>query len=79
MCESFLIAGFLTGAVISWGHELGEWLTSHLFENHCHGEPLPVLKLVDIVEQSDPHARGQFVSDEHGERPQYGNLGGCEV
>jgi len=28
----FLVVAGLTGAVISWDHELDEWLNDHLFE-----------------------------------------------
>lgn len=53
----FLLIAGLTGAVISWDHELDEWLNPHLFKNHSEGEPMPSLKLVDLVEKSDPRVR----------------------
>ena len=54
-----LIAGFLfitglTGAVISWDHEIDEWLNSHLTEAHTQGQPLPVLDVIRQVEQRYP-------------------------
>jgi len=53
------IAGFLfisgvTGAVISWDHELDEWLNPHLTDARGSGPALPVLDLVEQVEQRYP-------------------------
>jgi len=53
----FLLIAGLTGALISWDHELDEWLNPHLFDARAEGKPLPPLALVDIVEKADPHAR----------------------
>ncbi len=54
-----LIAGFLfitglTGAVISWDHELDEWLNPHLTEAHTLGDPLPVFDLVKQTNERYP-------------------------
>lgn len=59
------IAGFLfvsgvTGAVISWDHELDDLLNPHLMKTPSDGPPLPVLELVRRVEAADP--RVQVVS-----------------
>ena len=56
----FLIVAGLTGAIISWDHELDEWLNPHLFNNRSEGEPLPPLKLVEIVENSDARVRASL-------------------
>ena len=56
----FLIIAGLTGAIISWDHELDEWLNPHLFESQSEGEPLPMLELVKIVEADDPRVRVSF-------------------
>src|SRR6218665_593944 len=54
----FLIVSGTTGAVISWDHELDEWLNPHLFERRSSGgDPLPPLRLVEIVEQAAPRGR----------------------
>ena len=53
----FLLVSGLTGAIISWDHELDEWMNPHLFDARAKGEPLPPLALVDIVEKADPRAR----------------------
>lgn len=53
----FLIVSGLTGAVISWDHELDAWLNPQFFDNQSQGDSLPPLKLVDIVEHDDPRVR----------------------
>ncbi|HRQ06331.1 MAG TPA: PepSY-associated TM helix domain-containing protein [Nitrosomonas halophila] len=55
-----LLAGFLfiagsTGAIISWDHELDEWLNPHLFKRQSGGdETIPPLVLANQLEASDP-------------------------
>ncbi|WP_409998334.1 PepSY domain-containing protein, partial [Escherichia coli] len=34
----FLFTAGLTGAVISWDHELDEWLNPHLFDAQTEGQ-----------------------------------------
>lgn len=53
----FLLISGLTGAIISWDHEIDEWLNPHLFESQSTGKPMTPLQLVEIVERSDPRAR----------------------
>ena len=53
----FLFIAGLTGAVISWDHELDEWLNPDLLEAKQPGTPLPPLELVARFEASDPRAR----------------------
>ncbi|MDX2204072.1 MAG: PepSY-associated TM helix domain-containing protein [Hyphomicrobiaceae bacterium] len=50
----FLLIAGLTGAVISWDHELDEWLNPHLFEDKATGPTLAPLELVRRVEAADP-------------------------
>ena len=50
----FLFIAGLTGAVISWDHELDEWLNPHLFDAKSTGAPLPALELARRVEAADP-------------------------
>jgi uncharacterized iron-regulated membrane protein len=50
----FLFVSGLTGAVISWDHELDDYLNPHLREAKSSGAALPVLDLVKRVEQADP-------------------------
>ncbi len=53
----FLFIAGLTGAVISWDHELDEWMNAHLFEVKASGASLPYLDLAARVETADPRAR----------------------
>ncbi|MBS0270018.1 MAG: PepSY domain-containing protein, partial [Proteobacteria bacterium] len=53
----FLLVAGLTGAVISWDHELDEWLNPDLFVAKQAGAPLPALELVARFEATDPRAR----------------------
>jgi len=57
----FLFIAGLTGAVISWDHELDGWLNPALFEARSTGQPLPVLELARRVEQADPRARISYM------------------
>ena len=50
----FLIVTGLTGAVISWDHELDEWLNPQLFQAHTPGQPLSPLALAERVETAYP-------------------------
>lgn len=57
----FLIFSGLTGAVISWDHELDEWLNPDLFETASKGKPVAPLGLAARIEAADPHASVSFV------------------
>lgn len=57
----FLFIAGLTGAVISWDHELDEWLNPHLFHARTAGEPLPVQTLRAQVERNDPRVRVTYM------------------
>lgn len=50
----FLIVSGVTGAIISWDHELDEWLNPHLFKARAEGTTQDPLALVRIVEAADP-------------------------
>ena len=54
-----VIAGFLfvsgvTGAIISWDHELDDLLNPHLMEARARGPALSSFELVDLLEKRDP-------------------------
>ncbi|SDH13435.1 PepSY domain-containing protein [Nitrosomonas sp. Nm132] len=49
----FLFISGLTGAVISWDHELDEWLNPQLFERQSQGDALSPIELADQFEASD--------------------------
>ncbi len=57
----FLVMSGLTGAVISWDHELDELMNPHLTRVESQGPPLPVLDLVQAIEARDQRARVTFV------------------
>src|SRR5687768_1276876 len=50
----FLFISGLTGAIISWDHELDEWLNPQLFARQSQGEALSPLTLANQLEASDP-------------------------
>ncbi|MER2513269.1 MAG: PepSY-associated TM helix domain-containing protein [Nitrosomonas ureae] len=50
----FLFVSGLTGAIISWDHELDEWLNPQLFDRQGQGDPLPPTMLADQLEAADP-------------------------
>jgi uncharacterized iron-regulated membrane protein len=50
----FLFISGLTGAIISWDHELDEWLNPQLFEARGQGTPLPPLIIAEKLEAADP-------------------------
>jgi len=57
----FLFIAGATGAVISWDHELDEWLNPRLYRAQTAGRPLPVLDLARAIEAGDPRVRVSFM------------------
>ncbi len=57
---AFLFIAGLTGAFISWDHELDAWLNPQLFEPATQGEPLPVETLIARLEAQDPRLMVTF-------------------
>jgi len=57
----FLFIAGATGAVISWDHEIDEWLNPALYESHSTGTPMAPLELAARVEQGDPRVRVTFM------------------
>ncbi len=51
---AFLFVSGLTGAVISWDHELDEWLNPGLYRSAWSGTPQDSLALADRVEKENP-------------------------
>ena len=71
-CFGLIIAAFLfvagtTGALISWDHELDEWLNPHLFEVASRGAHLDALELARRIEADDPRRRVVFLPFFHEE------------
>ena len=58
---AFLFVSGVTGAVISWDHELDDLLNPHLMEAHSNGTPQSPLALARQVEQRYPHLRVTFL------------------
>lgn len=53
----FLFVSGLTGAVISWDHELDDLLNPHLMEATSAGPSLPALDLAKRIETADPRVQ----------------------
>ncbi|MDO9103103.1 MAG: PepSY-associated TM helix domain-containing protein [Candidatus Nitrotoga sp.] len=73
------IAGFLfisgiTGAIISWDHELDELLNPHLTEVQSRGQAIPSLEIAKRIEAANPHAWVTFIPllTQHGESATFG-------
>jgi len=58
---AFLFIAGLTGAVISWDHELDAWLNPQFFRAQTQGPPRPVMELAVALEAADPRARIRFL------------------
>jgi uncharacterized iron-regulated membrane protein len=56
----FLLVSGLTGAVISWDHELDEWLNPHLTGATTDGEPMSPLLLANRIEARHPQVAVTF-------------------
>lgn len=56
----FLVLSGLTGAVISWDHELDEWLNSDLTKARAAGPALPIFEIVQAVEARHPTIEVSF-------------------
>ncbi|HSW07625.1 PepSY-associated TM helix domain-containing protein [Aquabacterium sp.] len=57
----FLFIAGATGAVISWDHELDEWLNPQLYQARTAGTPLAPLELAARIERDDPRVRVTFM------------------
>jgi uncharacterized iron-regulated membrane protein len=58
---AFLCVSGITGAVISWDHELDELLNQHLIKSESEGPRRSAFELARQVEERDPHARVTFL------------------
>lgn len=56
----FLFTSGITGAVISWDHELDEMLNPHLFKISMRGNPIPSVELAKLIERRDPRVRVSY-------------------
>tara|TARA_R110002072_G_scaffold104833_9_gene229509 strand:+ start:2467 stop:3762 length:1296 start_codon:yes stop_codon:yes gene_type:complete len=58
---AFLFLSGATGAVISWDHELDEWLNADLTKTTSSGPALPTLAIVQEVEARHPAIKVSYV------------------
>ncbi|MGA0610255.1 PepSY-associated TM helix domain-containing protein [Caldimonas sp. KR1-144] len=58
---AFLFVAGLTGAVISWDHELDGWLNPQFFEARSEGPAKPTLELAAQVEAADARVRVTYL------------------
>lgn len=63
----FLFISGLTGAIISWDHELDEWLNPALFNSDTPGERQSPLVLANQLEAIDPRLQISFLPLHHEE------------
>jgi len=61
----FLVMSGLTGAVISWDHELDDFLNPHLTHVTSQGPAIPILNLVKAIETRDHRAQVTFIPLAH--------------
>ncbi|RFC35226.1 MAG: putative iron-regulated membrane protein [Candidatus Nitrotoga sp. SPKER] len=61
LTASFLLISGVTGAVISWDHELDDWLNPDLMEAKSVGTVFPVLDIVKQIEARYPQVRVTFL------------------
>ncbi len=61
LTAGFLFVSGVTGAVISWDHELDDLLNPHLMEAHTPGQPQSSLELARQVEQRHPEAKVSYI------------------
>lgn len=57
LTAGFLTVAGVTGAVISWDHELDAWLNPHLLEARAEGPPQSPLELARQIEARHPQVR----------------------
>lgn len=57
MTAAFLVVTGLTGAIISWDHELDEWLNPELYRVASSEHFLPSIELAEQIEQKLPRAQ----------------------
>ncbi|WP_445492018.1 siderophore utilization protein FsrB [Rhodopseudomonas sp. RCAM05734] len=61
LTAGFLFFSGITGAVISWDHELDDLLNKKLFDVTTPGPARPSVELAALIEQRDPRARVRYL------------------
>lgn len=59
---AFIVFSGLTGAVISWDHELDELINPHLLKSETAGERIPPLEIVKRAQEAEPKAYVSYVN-----------------
>ncbi|MHC2423322.1 putative iron-regulated membrane protein [Bradyrhizobium elkanii] len=69
LTAAFLFFSGVTGAIISWDHEIDDVLNRKLLEVTSSGPAIPSVELARLIEQRDPRARvvHMFMTAEKGE------------
>lgn len=57
----FLFVAGVTGAIISWDHELDEWLNPGFFDAPATAAPVPALELARRIEAADARLRVNYL------------------
>jgi uncharacterized iron-regulated membrane protein len=57
LTAGFLFFSGITGAIISWDHEIDETLNSHLYDVSSAGPAMASVELAKLIESRDPRAR----------------------
>jgi uncharacterized iron-regulated membrane protein len=58
---AFLVLSGLTGSIISWDHELDEWLNPHLTDSRASGPAVSALDLAEQIEKRHPDVQVTFI------------------
>ena len=58
----FLTMAGLTGAVLSWDHEIDEWLNADMLETPARGPLKTPLELAAAVQASEPRAEISYMT-----------------
>jgi len=61
LIAAFLFLSGITGAIISWDHELDDLLNPHLMEVSSNGKAIPALELAKQIEARHPEVSVSFV------------------
>jgi uncharacterized iron-regulated membrane protein len=61
LTAGFLFFSGITGAIISWDHEIDDVLNPHLFDVTSNGPAIPSIELAKLIEQRDPRARAVYL------------------
>jgi uncharacterized iron-regulated membrane protein len=61
LIAAFLFVSGVTGAVISWDHELDDLLNPHLMHVDSTGPAMPALELAALVEARDPRIQATYI------------------